>query len=76
MFLNEGCKSFRSNNQDVKTQLRFSDKDIEILTKSKGSTEPYIKLDYEDVMNIDRLPDFEYNVVWKPRMGGIKSSRR
>ena len=42
-FLNKICKDMRDSNEELKTQLRFSTTDIEILTKIRGSNKPYKK---------------------------------
>ena len=37
MFLSNECSDYRSRNKNMKTQMRFSDEDIVILVKSKGT---------------------------------------
>ena len=67
MFLSRGCNDFRENNPDMKTQLRFSDKDIEIMIKNRGSTEPYRTVKYEEIMDIKDIPGYDDNIKWKSK---------
>ena len=41
MYLSAQCKFIREKDRNTKTQLRFKNKDIEVLTKDKGSNDPY-----------------------------------
>ena len=38
------CQEMRERNKEMKTQLRFGVKDVEIFTKERGSEEPYKKV--------------------------------
>ena len=49
----------------MKTQLRFGDRDLEILTKEKGGEEPFCKVSLRDFLGRDNIPDFDHSVKWK-----------
>ena len=67
MFLNQGCAEHMQEYSDMKTQLRFSNRDIEVLIKIKGISEPYRVICYEEIINTMEMPEFEYDMVWKPK---------
>ena len=69
MYLNEECSNYRSRFPNVKTQLRFNDKDVEILCKVRGSNEPYRTVPYEDITDPKYIPKFEYNLKWLQQNG-------
>ena len=67
MYLNEECNKYRQNYTNTKTQLRFNNRDIEVLVKTKGSTEPYCVVPYEEITDPKYIPKFEHNINWENR---------
>ena len=64
MAINRKCTEVRAENKNVKTQIRFNEKDIEILTKERGSNEPYKTNDLETFMGNTPLPEFDHTRKW------------
>ena len=63
--LSRHAAELRSNNRDLKTQIRFVDKDIAIFSKIKGTDDPFSSMDMETLRDELDLPPVDYNVVWK-----------
>ena len=63
--LNNICKLRREEDPQLKTQIRFSSKDLEIMTKKKGSTEPFVKTSMNDFVGEQELPSFDTKIKWK-----------
>ena len=59
------CKEKRSENQELRTQLRFGLKDIEILTKIRGGEEPFRTVKIEDFMKDEEIPEFDPKIKWR-----------
>ena len=59
----------RAADKDLKTQVRWGDRDLEIFTKKKGSPDPYIRVNLRDFMGESDLPDFDVRIQWKTRPG-------
>ena len=57
----------RASDKKLKTQLRWGEKDIKILSKKKVSDEPLRKIDLNEFMKDTELPDYDSNVKWKAR---------
>ena len=64
MFLNTECTRYRGNYPEMKTQLRFGSRDIEVLVKVKGTSEPYKHVPYEEITDPREIPYFESNIRW------------
>ena len=62
--LNKICKNLRENNPDLKTQLRFGFKDIEVFTKTKGEGEPYKQVNIKDLTE-EIVPEFNHKIKWR-----------
>ena len=56
MFLSRGCNEYRKENIRVKTQMRFTERGIEILMKEKGSEDPYRSVRYEEIVDTRDIP--------------------
>ena len=69
MHLNAKCADYRKDNPEIKTQLRFGQKDIEILMKTRGSVEPFRIVPMNTVDNKDNIPKFDCSRKWKIRTG-------
>ena len=63
--LNKICKDKRTMNTELKTQIRFGHKELEIYTKLKGAEEGYSKMDLHEFLEGKILPDFDHNIKWK-----------
>ena len=58
--INKICRDKRDENPDIKTQVRFGQKDLEIFTKHKGSEEPYQKENLQEFIGEQKIPDFDH----------------
>ena len=65
MSLNNICKDKRAKNVDLKTQIRFGKKDLEIFTKEKGKNEPFKKVSLAEFTEEEDLPLFDHAITWK-----------
>ena len=63
--LNNICKLRREEDPQLKTQIRFSSKDLEIMTKKKGSSEPFVRTNINDFVGEQELPSFDSKIKWK-----------
>ena len=80
MHLQSICRDARSEDAELKTQLRFGRKDIELFTKRKGENEPFRQIKLEDFTK-EEIPPFDHNVRWKhmtdkPRRRHIRPTNR
>ena len=73
--LNRICKEKRDQNSDLKTQIRFGKKDLEILTKTKGTDEPFTKVDLNDFTEGTIVPEFDHKISWKQKTDRIPRRR-
>ena len=56
----------RSKYGNLKTQIRFTDDDLQLLVKTKGSDEPFAEIKLEEIeKEVGKLPNFEHNLKWK-----------
>ena len=65
MAVSEHCKVVRNRENDIKTQMRFGDKDVEVYVKQKGGKEGYKQVDLNEFMEGEYLPQFEHKLSWK-----------
>ena len=63
--LNRICALRREEDNELKTQLRFGEDDLIILTKQKGSNQPFKKVNMNDFTGGTRIPEFDTKVKWK-----------
>ena len=63
--LNRLCKELREN-KTTKTQLRFTTTDFVILTKPRGSQEPYRRRELTREEKKD-IPPFDHSLVWRKK---------
>ena len=63
--LNRICMDERKRYPDLKTQIRFRTSDLEVLTKAKGSQEPFRKVDLNDFIGDEDLPAFDHSIKRK-----------
>ena len=64
MAISRICTERRAQDESLKTLLRFGKLDIEILTKQKGSNEPYYNVDINEFCETDELPNFDPSIKW------------
>ena len=67
MHLGRLCADSKAKDKGLKTQLRFSDKDIEILLKEKGSGKPYRIVKMEDFTDVTLVLEYDHNKKWAVR---------
>ena len=67
MFLNRACKEYRDEYPEMKTQLRFGCKDVEVMLKRKGSKEAYRKVAFSEITDPREVPLFDHQVKWTQR---------
>ena len=60
--INKICTQRRSEDQNLKTQVRFGNRDLEILTKMKGSKEPFSKVALKDFVGDMESPEFDEKI--------------
>ena len=67
MFLNKRCADMRAENKDLKTQLRFTSKDIEVLVKYRNTQEPFKTIPLDTVAELSDIPPFDHTKKWTIR---------
>ena len=55
----------RSENKNMKTQIRWGDHDVEMFVKTKGNGEQYRKVKLKEFMGSIKLPEFDMSIRWK-----------
>ena len=65
--LSRFAKDIRLKDKKVKTQIRFGQKDVELLTKTRGSDERYEIVPMEEIKSTNPLPKFEHSKKWSRR---------
>ena len=63
--LNKICQQRREEDDSLKTQMRFGDGDLKILTEVEGGEEPFRHLDMNMFLAGDKLPDFDHTLKWR-----------
>ena len=63
--LNRLCKEWRSD-MNIKTQIRFSNTDLIVLTKTRGSSDPY-KIRNLTPEEKRQIPVFDHTIEWKKK---------
>ena len=59
------CAAMRDDDSELRTQLRFNNHDIEILTKNKGSGEGFRIVKMEEFIGEETIPEFDNSIKWK-----------
>ena len=57
----------RAEERDLKTQIRYGARDIEVHTKMKGTGEGFKKTNLVEFMGENQIPTFDHTVKWKKR---------
>ena len=66
MALNKICSSRRMEDDNIKTQIRFGNNDLEVFLKTKGTKEQYKQVKLKDfVGDLGTLPPFNHDIKWK-----------
>ena len=53
----------------MKTQIRFSRTDVEVLVKTKGSNEPYKTKSLDELCPDGNIPEFDHTLKWLRKKG-------
>ena len=64
MSLSRYAKEQRDTQCDLKTQIRYGTKDIELWTKIRGTDDMFSQMNMEDVERTEQLPKFDHSVRW------------
>ena len=67
MSLNKLCSDRRKEDTELRTQIRFGKIDLEVLTKEKGTQDPFKNIDLKQFLGDDTLPMFDHNIKWTYR---------
>ena len=65
--LSRYARDLRQNDKNLKTQIRFLDRDIGLFVKTKGTEDPFTQINKEDIEKECRLPPIDYSVKWTMR---------
>ena len=65
MALGRYASEFRQKYSNMKTQIRYGWKDIELWVKEKGSDERFRIVNMEDIEEKEKLPKFDHTVRWR-----------
>ena len=65
MHISEVCAGRRDEDDNLKTQLRFGRKDVEVFIKTRGEETGFRKVNLSDFLDIKKVPDFDTNTKWK-----------
>ena len=67
--LNKHCQKLRSEDEELKTIIRFNDKDLEVLVKNKRTDKQYRILPLGEIEMSGPIPRFDHTIMWKKRVG-------
>ena len=73
--LNKLCIVKRQMDNRLKTQIRFGEKDLEVMTKIKGMEELFKQEDLKSFIGDQIIPDFNFNLKWRIKMDSIPRRR-
>ena len=65
MYISGVCKDRRQEDPELKTQMRFGLKEIEVYTKYRGTGEGFKKVKLDEFLETESLPEFEHDIKWK-----------
>ena len=68
MFLSKICTQLRSSDDTIKTQLRFSQTDVDILTKTKGTEDPFKSIPLSHLTEVNDIPKYDHTRNCKHRV--------
>ena len=68
-FLSNFCSDKRASNNNLKTMIRFTDVDMEVLFKDRNTDDQYIVVALKDIEEeVGKIPKFDHSVSWKLRV--------
>ena len=50
---------------NIKTQIRFVDRDITLFTKERGTDDPFTPMEMQKIQENANLPPLDMTVTWK-----------
>ena len=65
--LSRMCTESRREDPDLKTQICFNKKDVEVLTKRRGSGEQFQTVKLDEMFDMEKVPEFDYEIKWRGR---------
>ena len=63
--INKICNERRQENKNLKTQIRFGKRDIEVFTKIRGETTGFKLVALKDFTDVEQLPAYDHSIKWK-----------
>ena len=66
--LNKFCQKLREEDDELKTIIRFNEKDLEVLTKNRRTEDQYTCLPLSEIEKQGPIPKFDHTIVWKKRV--------
>ena len=67
MALSRIARDMRSRDNQLKTQVRFGPRDVELVTKRRGSDERYTIVPLGSIEMDDQLPKYDHSIKWRRR---------
>ena len=65
--LSNYCKTLRSENEDTKTIIRFTEKDLEVLVKNRNVEDHYRAIPLDEIEKLESIPKFDHSIKWERR---------
>ena len=65
MYISKKCGQLRAEDENLKTQLRFGSRGLEILTKDRNEPGPFRAA--KDLMDVSKIPQFDHSKKWTYR---------
>ena len=66
-YLGKYCMEIIDKDKDMKTMLRFNDKDIKVLVKNRRFEEQYRIVPMADIEKVGKVPKFDHSIIWRRR---------
>ena len=66
-FISQYCSELRQDNSNLKTKIQFSDYDIEVYTKLRGTEDQYKILPLAEIEEHGPIPKFNFSIEWRKR---------
>ena len=64
MFVNRLCQKLREKDEKLRTQVRFGVRDVEVMTKIRGSKDPYRLKLLDELTDLRDIPKFDHSKAW------------
>ena len=71
MFISKIMRDMREKDPQLKTKMRFDNKGIAVLIKTKGSDEPFKPIPLEDLPHFASIPQFDHKIQWNKKSDRI-----